>query len=484
MRNHKEVVEYLHALELKYPVHQWHVNGVYFWPLLKVKLFFMWFESQAKDKAAIVESVGTKASKTGELIRSLGAWLLYLTRPVRGSKLVFTAAVSHRADWRGTSMNKFFDPIRELMNGKEGAVPWLLEYAGKRKPNSYFPETTLYLRELYPLVNVFAKLFLTRTYVVHSSPELNALLADVESFTGIASKKVHSQLNYSIRSIRVWELLYGMLLDRIKPAYAMSLCYYTLPCYGMYLAASKRGISTVEMQHGPQDYWHVAYGFFSRHPGFGYAFLPNVFWCWDEGTASMLKQWTDKQAFYRIVVGGNPWLESIRRKTAGSGNSDRSKVIVLYTLQPLEPLIETFVLDAIRRSPDDIEFWLRLHPRQFHQREQLLALVDEAGVKEKVNIDDASQLTLPEVLLRSGVHISKSSGAIIEAGLLGIPSVIIDPLGELAFQTEVDAGRSVVFLESDSVKFLTLIQTLAVSSQQAATVRVSFEECLDTNFLR
>src|SRR5262249_5108569 len=72
-------------------------------------------------------------------------------------------------------------------------------------------------------------------------------------------------------------------LDRLRPAAAFVVSYYSLDGMAFNLACREAGVVSADIQHGVEGDLNAAYGQWSRLPATGYALLPNLFWCWTEG---------------------------------------------------------------------------------------------------------------------------------------------------------------------------------------------------------
>src|SRR5690606_8974314 len=124
---------------------------------------------------------------------------------------------------------------------------------------------------------------------------------------------------------------------------------------------------------------------------------------------------------------GNPWVQFILERHATATLEHRGKVIILYTHQQGIPGDSFFA--AIKAAPRDWEWWLRMHPARQHEVAHFRQQAQKFGILDRINLVDAQTDPLPLILLHSSLHISGYSGAIAEAALLGIPSVIIDSIG-------------------------------------------------------
>ena len=186
-----------------------------------------------------------------------------------------------------------------------------------------------------------------------------------------------------------------------------------------------------------------------RIPETGFEVLPNVFWSWAERDAARIRSWTSAASrAHTAVWGGNPALMLPSNLPAAAeliSRADRlvsgAPVVALYTHQA-EPSVSAMLLEAIRTSPQEWRWLIRFHPQYPDVIGDVLRVLDAAGVSSRVEISETGALPLPLLLARSTVHITEFSSSVIEAEALGVPSIVLSPVGVRAFNTQVLAGTA------------------------------------------
>ena len=125
-------------------------------------------------------------------------------------------------------------------------------------------------------------------------------------------------------------------------------------------------------------------------------------------------------------------------------------IFILYTLQPLaiHVLFTDNLIESIRNS--NIKWFIRLHPRQFNQLQDIISFLNDNGLTKFVEIDLASKLPLPTLMKNCLLHISNYSGAIIEAQLLGKFSIIINEIGKYNFKNLINLKQA-IYLNSNEI---------------------------------
>jgi len=484
----KEVVDRLNEIEMRFPVAEWKVCDVDVWPVLKIQTFFLWFEKTQAQKKHGKQTQTENEKKIGgisALLTSIFHSIKFRLTPEKVRDYAFSGAMAHRVLFQGKLINRYFDPIMDFLEseGKGGAL--LLEQSPIEEKEYYRRDRMWDLQDFFPWANFIVKLRY-RNKVLREFSQLRHMDAVVDALEDeipeIGKGHIRRQVIYMTQTILVWAFVFDSIFAKVKPTVVFGLCYYSLRMFGMNLSASRRGITSVDMQHGAQGPLHVAYGCFRNMPQKGYAILPKIFWCWDDVSLEGINSWTKSQKCHRALAGGNPWIESLSGGHFEDPLKSYQKKIILYTLQPIEPLIDDFVLEAIRNSPDDFEWWLRLHPRQLNDRERLIETLRADDLLKKVNLDEAFRIPLPFILSHAVVHISRFSGAVLEASTMGVPNIIIDPNGALVFDKEIQSGGSEAFLTKDAQGLLALIMSKGKSTVHKA-IRFDYRRVFRSNFM-
>ncbi|RAW01299.1 hypothetical protein [Pseudochryseolinea flava] len=481
----KEIVDFIHNLEQKYPVDTWRVADVDVWPILKIQTFFFWFERNEQEKRnSPKKEKQIKTSSIRALVSSFLAWITFLFVQAKRTKYVFSGAHSYRVNFSDMSMNRYFDPMMDYLESEYDASCLQFEQDSLRDLNYYKRDRIVPLRKLFPLANAWVKAT-TRGAVSKQFSSLNRFndcLIEIEHELPTLSRQfVKKQVVYMTQTILVWAFVFDRIFKRTKPDYAFGLCYYTLQMLGMNLSARRNEVVSIDMQHGTQGDLHVAYAHFTKMPTHGFSILPKVFWCWDQPSANVIQSWTSKQLNHNVIVGGNPWINFLADQHEVP-IIRTSKKIILYTLQPVEPMLDDYILEAIKKTVSSYEWWIRLHPRQLKEKDRLIGILKKSGIERAVNIDDACQLPLPTILQHSAVHLSKFSGSIIEAGLLGVNNIVIDEIGVAAFKHELSNGSAVAYLEKDADGLIALITKLA-NMKGRGMENIKFADILRANFI-
>jgi hypothetical protein len=244
-----------------------------------------------------------------------------------------------------------------------------------------------------------------------------------------------------------------MRAERVRNVFVVG--YYDVSGYAYVLAAARAGVRAVDVQHGVTGPLHMAYADWHAHPTAGLALLPRWYWCWTDADAAVVERWLPQVGLDGggAVVGGHPFLCAWRAGRIGLDEHGAARLqqlcaaaggrpCVLVTLQPnvlsaaaLAPLLEAF------SARPDVAWWLRLHPMAWADRGAVESLLRERSV-DCWNIDDATALPLPALLAVATAHATHSSSVVVEAGLLGVPSLVWSTYGAELFADAITQGSA------------------------------------------
>ncbi|CAG0930641.1 hypothetical protein PLCT1_01436 [Planctomycetaceae bacterium] len=267
-------------------------------------------------------------------------------------------------------------------------------------------------------------------------------------------------------------------MRRERVRFVFLVGYYDVAGYAYVLAAARAGALSIDVQHGVTGDQHMGYARWQRPVQAGLKLLPGCFWTWTDADAQTVRGWADRHTPRRhAVVGGHPFLDLWRRGemrlTPATTEALDALLVrsperprVLVTLQPNAVSDEMLapLLAAWQRRPQ-ASWWLRLHPLAGADRPRIEALLCAHGVAHW-DIDAASALPLPALLTHTDVHATHSSSAVIEAELMGVPSIVWSAYGA---ELVPDAlARGSVSLALDGETFASGLRSLAARPAGAA----------------
>lgn len=453
METRHEIKHFINQLEATKPVDEWKIDGVHLWPFMRVKLFFALLAQSEKShneqrvKATPVKDsahAGFLQSKINRIKQS-NKYLRFEAkqhlRKLPNTDYLIATSATHRTEFQNKSFNKFADPLLDqLFTGLN------LETSPNHFYNREKVNRPKQVRYFYDYFNAVLKSEERKERIQQEKKvELDQyaqFLEEVETVLKVDLGSVgitEEALVKTMDRFHDFAETYELILDRVKPKVVLTVCFYSFSVMVLNYVAKKKGLKTIEIQHGPQSDVHMGYAAWNKVPDEGFNTLPQYFWNWDKYSYKVISAWTDQQSHHHCFVAGNPWMQYLNKSV---GHRD----IVLYSLQNLtfEHLFPPYLVETIKQSTH--EWWIRLHPRQLEYLDDVQQFFKNKNITDKVNIDEATTLPLPVVLSRTIVHVTNFSGCTLEAADLGIPSVVIDIRGKDAFEALIEEGK-VVYCE-------------------------------------
>ena len=443
---------------MEYSVLDWQINGILIWPILRIRIYLTATNFYENLKP---EGKAPKPNPVNRFVRSIISGTRFFVVHKKQVDYIFLEADSHRVNYKNQNIDRFFDFFIDEQE-KAGKNSMMINYNNvhlSTKPYkgrrfiAYEP-----LLDLMKFIFKVKRVFKRRVHSFHLKG-YNKFYEDelltLEKQYGMRFNLGISDLNGLFELIAIETKLDNLIIKRLKPVYVFSLCYYSLRVMIFNQNAAKKGIATIELQHGPQTGHHAAYMRWTKVPKSGFQTMPKYFWCWEGDSVREINQWAVNTDYHLAFNGGHPWIEYFKGEQHAADPMEKPRILV--TLQPTENVLPEFLVETIRISYVAYDWWIRLHPRQMSQQREIKKVLKNQGVLDLVNFNDATQQPLPLVLRDSIIHITQYSGATIEAALLGIKTVVVDRLGESLFQKQIDEGKVTVLLEKDASQLLDLI---------------------------
>ena len=262
------------------------------------------------------------------------------------------------------------------------------------------------------------------------------------------------------------------------------MSYYWDIGYAFNMACRRRGILSVDIQHGGQDGIHEAYDRWTEVPSDGYSVLPAAVWNWSAEDAEAINVWAGRLAkpWHRGVWGGHPqlaaWLddsavqtrkfdamiETLKRRSIGTFD-------ILVALQDLEAYSTVWdeLAKLVLSSPPSWRWWLRRHPSPAYNRgvgiKRLIALEGP-----KVIVEEASSMPLPALLRNVDAVLSLMSGAAVEASYFGHRPVFLTQDARKFFSGIFKTDRAQIIADMDALRYH--LETLESAGRQRVRPRL------------
>lgn len=426
----KLVIDSLSEIQEELPTKQLVLNGVYVWPIIKIQLFFHAYYSktiknepkQSSPNPSVTQQLGFFSRGMGFLKRTYEYFYLFFL-PKRQVKYLSSGKWAHRINEKGTWLNRYFVNL----DGKRIHI----EYGSFENTQIELPNRSFALYDLF----IFHKRFFSKNIEnVSVRMEDDILFKQIiDAYNAKTGLRVaYTTYNKYLARIIEWSDFWIKLLKNIKPQEIRMLCYYDATMFGLCIAGNNLSIPVIDMQHGGQGPLHSAYNGFGSLPEGGYNSIPSGFSVWDKISKIALEN-AQIVAKEKVLLEGNPWIEFNRKKMEQNG-SNNLEIDILYTLQNGIP-VPDFIIDVINTTKH--KWVLKPHPLMPEHEiviieEKLKDLITDSRVKIDV------KTSLLPLLSKSKVHISAYSGSIQEAYLVGIKTIIIDPIGYETYNLQID----------------------------------------------
>ncbi len=471
----KKLMAFIHRIEREFPVDKWEVNGHKIWPLLRIELAFNSIKiqrdlpNQIDKKKNISEKVSVFQSITLKVYRSYKTILNLLSLFRRRNKYeyIFSGTYLHRQLINSIYVNKLFDVIiSDLKTNRNESL--IIENTSKKFYNQgklTNSKNTLFL-ENYLAFFIYAYRFCNKYFYKDEVVLIKYdCFIDQISNSSLFSQTFKTDLSKGEKYIKnksyfAEYLFFKFILSIIKPKAVFGLCFYHGSIMALFAASKELNIPTIEIQHGPVSSLHPAYSKWSNVPKTGYDMLPEIFWAWDEESKKDILSGLGSNKMTQVENYGNPWHQYWFRNNLKGESALKGKNVILYTMQPLENYLDDFVIDAIKKTCRNYDWWIRIHPQQLLLKEEIIDFFIQKEIIDLINFDDATNIPLPIILKHIKIHITKTSGTTLEAIQFGIKTILIHELGKEYYLDLLNQGKVFYLLKKQSNDLINLLNEL------------------------
>jgi len=464
LNTQEDIKKIITDFEKEFQVEQWCIGGIDLWPLIRNKLYihFLSTINRKSNKSQHIDTVqiATKNTLFFYIKKGLSSvWvLLKLFFNLKPKKLVFFGSHFHRVQHKGKMFNRFFDSMVDYHSLH--SLVYMFEYNGI-KGQLYNPNAVV---DIDKILNAYRNILKLRTRIFNPKKRKAEIqLNGYEDFLNrIETYGVNAEsLRLTTRHLEQWvekllsmSVFFKMIFKRINPQKIVFGGYFGLDTlHASMIAANAMGIKTVEMQHGPQTNVHLSYSTWTKFPkNKPYNTLPMEFWNWDLPSKLGIDAWAIKSNGVSAKLVGQPFLGY----TSSEAENSKVEKYILYSLQTapvfdFQDMLSPAIISVIKGL--NFKWVLRLHPRNNIPMDIMLSLIEEHNISEKVTIQSSKEINLSLSLQSSLLHITNFSGCLIEAKLIGVPTLLIHTLGKEMFKDYIDQ-KEVFYLDQSKSNFL------------------------------
>lgn len=448
--SNEKIKDIILGFETQWPVDLWNVNGVHVWPYIRnrIYIFLLNYEDDNIHVETSISEINIKRKKkylfklkrlfkSIYVIKALVS-LVWFFNNLKSKRIVFFGSSFHRVLRKGKFYNRFFDSIIEYNHLEEEV--YLME-SQNVYDNIYNKKAIIDLKK-----NLDNYKLLLKLKSIFYRKKIDSSLVGYEDFYNRITESFLKPkgLEISKDEIKSWgfkvysvKQFYIKFYKKVKPERTIFLSYNGYDdLYAAILAANYLKIKTIDFQHGFQTNLHMVYSHWIKIPEGSFNIMPTEYWTWDELSKNNIDDWAGSLNEISAKVVGHPYLRLCLEEANIENHSDK---ILFYSLG-VDGLNEMFPRALVKVIKGTSHNWIfRMHPRSRFLTSDIVSLMNSYKVNEKKYIiQNAFDVPLPNTLANSILHITNYSGCLLEARMMGIPSVIISKAGLDYFKKYID----------------------------------------------
>ena len=97
------------------------------------------------------------------------------------------------------------------------------------------------------------------------------------------------------------------------------------------------------------------------------------------------------------------------------------------------------LFNAIQNSPKDWKWWFRFHPQYPDAQGKVLTKLAKYNF-ENVITQNVTEYPLPLILKNMDLHVTEFSSTVLEAEMMGVPSILLSETGADLFNKQIESG--------------------------------------------
>lgn len=437
----RKVLDLVNEIEQEFPIHEWTIDGICVWPLIRIRLYFEAFYTFEAQKP------GNEAKRRlGRLTGPLQGWQqakqAYKSDPA--SKKPLAASAIHFGNGtleclEGKQYDRIGGPFLDRLSVAGSICYWAPQHRYE-VPRAHQTNFLQYKLDLAAL----------STILKSSPPSLpwsEQLSKAAAKFTDAGAPTVAPTVSKTWRNwtlIQAYRNVLGKELKNQEVKLALRTCYYDNIGHGLMLAARDLKIPTIDLQHGLVSSNHVSYCRWENVPSKGYDLLPTHFWLWSDGDAELMSQLGNSG--HELLVGGNLFIQDWIEKERGKDFrvAEKAGPIVLYCGNGVTdegPLVAEIAQELKKQNPS-AKLWFRMHPSYRKLISDYASQFQSKGLSN-IELTTANDIPLLACLEQSDVHLTEFSSTAIEAESFGVPTVFVSARGAETFPKIVERGWGV-----------------------------------------
>lgn len=415
-------------------------NGIHFWPIIKVNLFFqlMTQNNQFKKKNSWTFFLQLSLACLFGLVQ-IPIFLINVFLANNKTKWIhFGDATNRQFRINNKPIDIYLTPLAHFFARSIQNLSLFNIETRKSLFSKHSNFTSAYSVDWIRVVSTAAAYFAAPFFSNNIFPQSKKLSEHLEQSDFSTFLLQKNELNKLIISTVIQYHLYKSILNVLSPKFASVVCYYNK--FAFVAACKACRIPIFDIQHGMQEELHIAYGWWSAPNS---NTLPTLFWNWTEEHKKLIESWGGCS-----FVGGVPIFrfldqEQLQDKQIRNQLShlQSQKKRILISLQ----WGGYFPLNVINKiiSSKRYKYLVRIHPcMSTQEKKDVQKIVSDLFAKGfDVELDSTSKLPLLLVLKNIDLHVTATSSVILEAAYLGIHTLSFDSLSKEYYKNEVQSKK-------------------------------------------
>lgn len=414
----KDLCQFLWSLENRHKLFEWKESGIYVWPLLRFKIYYLLSEKiDLFEKAHPFES--SAKDKVGLLIKSL--YLLLFKNPLKFVKDKDYFLVRHPRKVEGIDL--YSAQLSEEL-GKDAFISDTIDEAFKKKYvislEAYKAWTYLLFYALKPFI-----------YFHKKHPNLAIVEREIEKKYGL-NLDLQGLYQNQFFKFKMLKKMYRTIFAAVRPKKLILVGAYFRQ--EMVAAAQLENIPVIELQHGVITKYHLGYSYpnYEKIP-----YFPDEIW----GFGQYWFDSTPLPAVTKTQVIGAPYIFELANKNKEHKNIAKT---ILFTSQGVIGLNLFEFAYEVASKLSDYKITFRLHPSETLSKY-------ESIYKRKPSLANfvisAKEVNIFALIAQNEFQVGVFSTTLFEGLVLGAKAILINMPG-IEYMDSLIESKEVICVNS------------------------------------
>ena len=393
----KRICEFFWRIETNHNLFEWKEGGIYIWPLIRFKLYYLLTEKTGLfEKAHPFQATGFDKIKL--LLKA--TYLLIFKNPIKFLSKKDYVLIKHPRKVNGIDL---YSNALEQEIKKKTFIFDTIDEAFEKK---YIVSLDAYKAWAYLLT------YLMKPFKLYESkhPNLKIIESEIQKEFDVSIDLTGLYQDQYIK-FKILKKVYRTIFSTIKPKKIFLVgAYFRQEIVG---AAEIENIPVVELQHGVITKYHLGY---SYPEAVKIPYFPNEIWCfgnyWHQSTP------IPKDVSFKVI--GAPYIYDLAKKVE---NTSQEKNRVLFTSQGVIGLELFDLAYKFAKKFKNYKVTFRLHPSENLNKYE--GILKKIGSLSNFSISHKAP-NIFELIKMNEVQVGVFSTTLFEGMVLGTKTVLID----------------------------------------------------------